>query len=257
MNEDMNESPTMVETGNPLNFYRRQIILRKTTSGSLKIKNEQIFKNNRKTISAKNFDEDTIITILKNHFSPDNTNAVFIDDETVHEKLTEIVNKYFGENENFRIKVCKKILRDITDEDKLVDIIGKEHLKNNHRGINENFNELKTEIYHPQLKLRVTQYINNCDICSKEKYDRKPVKQKFKLTETPENPGEIIHVDVFYSLEKTLFLTFIDKFSKHAQAIKIKSRSWIDFKTALTQYLSTVGGIFFKRTENRNSLHFK
>ena len=65
---DENNTPTnnniITETTNPLNFYRRQINVIKTTSGSLKIKNENIFRNKRKTISAKEFDEQTIITLL-------------------------------------------------------------------------------------------------------------------------------------------------------------------------------------------------
>ena len=63
------------------------------------------------------------------------------------------------------------------------------------------------------------------------------------MTETPHGPGQIVHTDVFYSLQKTLFLTIIDKFSKFAGAIKIQNRSWLELKRALTQYLSIVGNI--------------
>lgn len=245
----------ILETNYPINFYRQQIILNKTTSGSLKIKNENIFKNKRKTITAKIFDEQTLITIIKNHFAPDKTNAILIKEEPLFNIFNETVKKYFSENRQFRIIRCKRLLEDITDENKLTERIEKEHKRNNHRGINENFAELKTIIYHPQLRIRITQYINNCDICNKEKYDRHPIKQEYKITETPGKPGEIIHVDVFYSLQKTLFLTFIDKFSKFAQAIKIKNRSWIEFKLALTQYLSTVGSI--KKLVVDNELGFK
>lgn len=75
--------------------------------------------------------------------------------------------------------------------------------------------------------------INNCVICGQEKYKRNPIKQKYKVTETPKDPREVIHMDVFYSLNKTLFLTVIDKFSKHAQAIKITVRSWTGFKKVI------------------------
>lgn len=257
LNEGNNDEPLNIvsETSNPLNFYRRQVVIRKTSSGSLKIKNNKIFKNNRKIISAKTFDEGTIVNLLKNHFYPERTNAIFIDDEPVFDKLKEVANKFFGQNNTFKIVRCKTMLRDIEDENEIAEIIRKEHLKNNHRGINENFLELKTEVYHPQLKQRITQYINNCDICNKEKYERNPIKQEFKITETPENPGEIVHADVFYSLEKTLFLTFIDKFSKYGQAIRIKNRSWIEFKIALSQYISTVGSI--KKLVVDNELGFK
>lgn len=60
----------------------------------------------------------------------------------------------------------------------------------------------------------------------------------------------MVHIDVFYSLQKTLFLTFIDKFSKFAQAIKIANRSWIEIKRALAQYLSSTGSIGKIVTDN-------
>lgn len=64
-----------------------------------------------------------------------------------------------------------------------------------------------------------------------------------KITETPNKPREIIHIDVFYSLEKTLFMTIIDKFSKFAVAYKMNGRSWTEFKTKLLQYINTHGKV--------------
>ena len=32
------------------------------------------------------------------------------------------------------------------------------------------------------------------------------------MTETPNGPGQIVHIDLFYSLKKTLFLTIIENF---------------------------------------------
>ena len=77
----------------------------------------------------------------------------------------------------------------------------------------------------------------------------------FTITETPDKPRKVIHVDVFYGLQKTLFLTFIDNFSKYAQAIKIENRSWVEMKRALTHYLSIVGDI--KKIVTDNELGFK
>lgn len=250
---EINKVITEVDT--PVNFFKRQYIIKQTSSGSLKLKTEQLFQNKRKTITAKNFDEETLITLLKTHFDPEKINAVVIESEALFEKFKEIVMKYFSSNNKFKIYRSKKVLQDISDENELTEMIEREHKKNNHRGINENFAELRTKIYHPKLKKRITQFINNCDTCNKEKYERRPIKQIFKITETPQNPGEIVHADVYYSLEKKLFLTFIDKFSKYAQAISIKNRSWVEFKTALAQYLSSVGSI--KKLVIDNELGFK
>ncbi|CAD7081541.1 unnamed protein product [Hermetia illucens] len=109
----------------------------------------------------------------------------------------------------------------VEDERRLVQIIEEEHLRNNHRGIDEVSKELKLKYYAPKLMDKVTKFVNNCDVCNTEKYVRNPPKPLYKTTETPQKPGEIVHIDVFYTIEKLLFLTIIDKFSKHACVIKL------------------------------------
>ena len=237
----------------PLNVYRIQIFVEQQ-SHSFKIINKKVFNNNRKLVTAETFDENDMISLIKNYFHPTKVNAIFIKDNCVHDLFRETVYKYF-KNSNLKIALCNKVLDDIENEDDLLEYIKNEHHKNNHRGINENFQQLKSKIYHPKLKLRIQQFINNCYICNIEKYDRKPIAQMFRITETPDKPREVIHVDVFYSLQKTLFLTFIDKFSKFAQAIKIENRSWVEIKRALTHYLSIVGDI--KKIVTNNELGFK
>lgn len=111
----------------------------------------------------------------------------------------------------------------------------------NHRGIQAVYEELKLRIYNPKLKLRTTQFINNCEVCNIEKYDRNPPKIPLQITDTPSKPREIIHIDVFYSLNKSLFMTSIDKFSKYAMAYRINGRSWTEFKVKLLQMINTLG----------------
>lgn len=249
-------SPIIIESSCPINLYKKQIILKKINSGSLKVRNLKIFKSERIIVYAKNFDEDTLITLIKKHFAVNRTHAILIEDDVVYNNFKEIIkNKFKNGSDKFKIIRCKLIVKDVTDEIELLEYIENEHARNNHRGINENFNQLKNKIYHPNLKDRITKFINNCEICNKEKYDRRPIKQQFKITDTPYGPREIVHVDVFYSLNKSLFLTFIDKFSKHAQAIKISNRSWIEFKKAISQYLSAVGN--FKKLITDNELGLK
>lgn len=115
---------------------------------------------------------------------------------------------------------CNKLVDDVEDEEALAKIIEDEHLRNNHRGIDVVTKELQLLCYHPCLKDRVTKIINNCEICNAQIYKRRPIKHKFQLIETPSGPNEIIHIDIFHSLNQNLFMTFIDKFTKFAQAIK-------------------------------------
>lgn len=248
------QDPIIKESSSPINMFKTQIIVKKILSGSAKIKTKKIFKNVRKTIGIKTFDREYAVTLLKTHFDPNHINAIIIDDvfyEIFHNTYLEL----FSENKNIRVTRCTKILEDVEDEIKLTNLIEKEHLDKNHRGIQAVFEELKTQIYNPKLKLRITQFINNCEICTLEKYDRKPPKIPFKITETPKKPHEIIHIDVFYTLGKTLFMTIIDKFSKFAVAYQLLGRTWTEFKTKLLQYINTYGKI--KKIIVDNELGFK
>lgn len=238
---DDHEEQQIQTSKSPLNIFKNQIAIIKTNSGSLKIKNVKIFNKSRKLIYTKILDNETAITLLKSHFNPKGLNAIYVEDREFLRVLENTFRNHFANSGQLKIIKCDRMLEDVLDEEKLAQIIEKEHLENNHRGITEVYNELLLKYYHPKLRTRITQFINNCEICNIEKYDRKPTKCKYQITETPTGPTQVIHIDVFYTLEKTLFLTFIDKFNKYAQAIKINGRSWVEFKRALLQYIATVG----------------
>lgn len=169
--------------------------------------------------------------------------------------MEEIYLELFNGSKGLKILRCTEFLEDVEDEENLAKIIEQEHLRNNHRGIDVENKELRLLYYHPCLKDRVTKFVNNCEVCNTEKYERRPIRHKLQLTETPSGPNEIIHIDVFYTLEQNLFLTFIDKFTKFAQAIKITGRSWTEFKRALLLYMSGTGDI--GRIVVDNELGFK
>lgn len=229
------------EVTTPINFYRNQIIISKITSGSIKIRTKKIFRNTRKTFHIKELDRETTITLIKTHFNPTQVNAILIEDcfldtfKTVYSEIFQGVN--------FRIIRCKTMLEDVEDDTKLTEIIKLEHLNNNHRGIQAVYEELKLKFYNPNLRLMITKFINNCEICLLEKYDRNPPKIPYKVTETPNKPREIIHIDVFYTLDKKQFMTLIDKFSKYAMAFPINGRNCGEFKNKLLQVISMFGKV--------------
>lgn len=249
-----NIQPILKESDSPINLFKNQLIVKKIHSGSARIKTENIFQNIRKTVTIKELDKEYAIMILKTHCHPTQINAVLIDNE-FYDTFRDTCREFFSNNNGFKLIRTFKKLDDIEDELQLTNIIEEEHLSKNHRGIQVVFEELKTKIYNPKLKLRITQFINNCEICTLEKYDRRPPRLPYKLTETPTKPREILHLDVFYTLEKQLYLTIIDKFSKHATAYKINGRSWIEFKSKLMQYTSTFGRI--EKIVVDNELGFK
>lgn len=61
-----------------------------------------------------------------------------------------------------------------------------------HSGINETFN-LLIQIFFPKLKQHIQLIISNCEKCLTTKYERKPIKPKFRLTETPVEKNNTIH----------------------------------------------------------------
>lgn len=52
------------------------------------------------------------------------------------------------------------------------------------KGIKGCYEELRKLVYFPHFKLIVQKNINNCDVCNKAKYGRKPFEPKFEITET-------------------------------------------------------------------------
>lgn len=82
--------------------------------------------------------------------------------------------------------------------------------------------------------------INQCDLCQEIKYDRKPIKLKLSLTETPTEKNEIIHVDT-YVMKGNHFLTVIDKFSKFGAAYPLSDRNHITIIEQLEDHFAKLG----------------
>lgn len=91
------------------------------------------------------------------------------------------------------------------------------------------------------MKDKMSKFINQCDICQCEKYERQPPKIKFQITETPKQPLEICHMDIFFAQKCKPVLTIIDKFSRYAQAYILESRNTPHIKKKLSKYFSTFG----------------
>lgn len=92
------------------------------------------------------------------------------------------------------------------------------------------------------MKTYIHKIINNCEICTSGKYDRNPIKNKFRFTETPSNINEIVHVDTYVN-SKHYFIIFIDKFSKHAVAFYLPDRNSQTIVEKLREYLSIKGKV--------------
>lgn len=254
---DEDNSEYIPITESPLNFYRTQIIIQK--GSPTKVNLEKIHGRTRKTFVHPNPDENYFTDVLKNHFPCKGIVGVMIDDIKIYNSFQNAYLKHFSKNKLLKLNKCSLKLRDIKDRSELQEIILEQHQKTNHRGINDVYSEIKREFYYPKLKLEIQKVINNCHICNIAKYERHPLKLPFKITETPSKPLEIVHMDIWFKSKGNPYLTFIDKFSKHAQIIPLKSRSWLDLKIGVTQYIASFGKpkkIVTDREKGFNSLNF-
>lgn len=224
-----------------LNVFKYQHVFKKITSGAASIKTIKPFGNVRKTISLKEFNEDNIVQIIKTHFNPKQVNAIHVNDKSSFLIIQDVYKKHFARNKLFRVVKCSQLNSDITNDFEQDEVIKNYHNDNNHRGINETLEHLKRSYFFPNMKNKITLFINQCEICQKEKYDRNPTKIKFNETATPKQPLEICHVDIFFFKKGIPILTIIDKFSRYAQAFVLQSRNTPHIKKKLMRYFSLFG----------------
>lgn len=223
-----------------LNEFTNQLVLVNDGNAKPNVKLKILFTTKKRYIIKQNNlnDEKTIIDILKNYTLPKKVTGIVTDDNTF--KTIELVyNKYFS-NKNFKIVRCKTLVQDETNQDKQETIIREYHNQSNHRGICESLQHIKRQYYFPNMKDLITKIINNCDICAKYKYERNTKPLKFELTETPDKPLQIIHIDI-YSVHNENFLTIIDKFSKFASSYLLNGRNSINIIKSLKHFFSHHG----------------
>lgn len=226
--EQLNDHIPIIET--VVNKYLTQIHLVEKKDEEIKIKNKryrQIF------ISLKDFKNEGYVNDLLRRLIKKGVTGTYSElDDTNYNILQQKLIELFSQDKNVRFIKCTVRAQDLENEEEVIKIIEKIHKETNHRGINENFEELKNTYFYPKLKELIHKFNNNCETCNLAKYDRHPIKVKFSISETPNSPNEIIHADLFFS-HKQFFLTTFDKFTKHLFAVKLNDRNSISIIQAL------------------------
>ena len=219
----------------PLNVFKVQLILL-VGPASESVRNT----GGRRiiTLSYPEYTEEVCSEIISNKIPNCSKVALLME---MLEEFVLFQNTYNRLKPPFKIIRCTSRLTEIESEDEAIEIINKEHIRLNHRGINNVIQELERRFYIEHLRNRVQQVINNCHVCSVSKYERTPVKIPYKITETPEKPRDIFHIDIWYPKKGTFYLSAIDKFSKFATLTQITSRNWITIKDALAMIFITMG----------------
>lgn len=87
--------------------------------------------------------------------------CIFCEEARLFLHFQDLYKQYFSTNKSLKILKSNKILIDVTDRNEMLGFIKTEHLRNNHRGINEVFNELKTKYFYPNLMVEISKIIDN------------------------------------------------------------------------------------------------
>lgn len=210
-------------TENCLNMYENQIIFAQKNSGHYHVIRCTRFnrKSRNLVFLTSNCDEE-IIKYFKENVDPKKVYCMFVKESNIDlaKKLSLLLPRIF-KNNAYKLLITNRYLNDVIDVNRQKELISYHHEKTCHRGINETLLALKKLYYWPNMQKDLAEYINNCDVCQRTKYDRHPPEIVFSLTPTPTQPFEVIHMDTF-QISSCKFLTIIDVFSRYAQAYSLE-----------------------------------
>ena len=156
----------------------------------------------------------------------------------------EIIRNLFERREigqRCEIIECEKRLETVRDEDRQTDIIRNHHEGlTNHRGINETIEQLRRTYYWIKLRQTVRDFILQCEICNRAKYDRHPPRAPQLITPSIDGPFKKVFIDIFH-YEKGKYLTVIDVFSRAIQIVRLANKKGESVRKAILDYLAAFG----------------
>lgn len=85
------------------------------------------------------------------------------------------------------------------------------------------------------MKRDFEKWVNGCEICKTQKYERTPKKQLIGLTPIPTRVGESISMDMFY-IDNKQYVTSVDRYSKYLTVNLIETK--INFQEKLEEILT-------------------
>ena len=234
---DSDDSNFIKMTELPLNFYKNQIILKLGENEAEDY--EEIFPNTfRRTITKIAFGVPFFIRMFKNFLHPTRITGILCPERLLN-TIQITYKNYFSTNKSLKVILTQSILQDLKSIEEQNRMIEETH-ERAHRGIEENHNQIIKKFYFPQMTKKIRSYVNLCETCLENKYERIPYKIKFANTPIPQKPLDIVHLDIFIS-SPDLFLSAVDKLSRFAILTPLKSRSIVDVRKALIKMISTFG----------------
>lgn len=236
--ENLNDHIRISES--PINIFKNQVIV--TLGGKYKYERKILYqKKIRHIITLKEYFEEKVLDYLKLIFPVKGTVAIFCPNFEIFKKLQQTIIHYFSNSSEMKFVLCSKFIKDVFGKENLLEIIERYHNNKNHRGIEETFLELRDKIYYPNLRKEIHKFINNCIVCNMCKFDRRPIRTKFCITETPIRSNEIVHIDIWFLSRNITFLTIIDKLTKHVSIHYLNDKNSITITEKLRERFAVLG----------------
>lgn len=232
--EDLNDHIPILDS--VVNRFKTQIILTNNKSNEV----DMVHGNKKIYINSGDLNQN-LDNILIRHITNGRVGIYTeLNDHEYNVLQNKLIELFRGSN-SIKFIRCSYNATDMSSEEEATRQISLYHIRESgHAGIIPNYEGLKHKIYYPNLKLLVQKVLSNCEVCAAGKYDRKPIKKKFKYTETPSDANEIVHVDTYVN-SKQSFIMFIDKFSKHAVSFHLEDRNSLTLVEKLRLYISIFG----------------
>lgn len=211
----------------PLNGFKNQIEIIKSDGES--IDSKTIFYDHHNHVI--NFrDKTKLIENLKTVVSHNRVNAIYCSMEIFFLLEEDILNSF--PNKKFVYTNTK--VKDITNLTEQLDIVEEVHSRA-HRNAKNNYEEARRTYYWPKMKRDFQNWVNNCEICKTQKYERVPTKQLIGSTPIPATVGESISMDLFY-IDNKQYVTSVDRYSKYLIIHQIENK--LNFQEKLEEILT-------------------
>lgn len=195
------------------------------------IKHLAVFVNNQNKIEM-------FTKLLLEYCTPKTNYYCYFQNNEIFENFSNFLTDIVNENTP-KFHRCLHQVTYVLNLEERQDHIRNYHLsKTNHRGVQETSDHLQRQFYWKGLNKDIQNFIQNCNTCKTEKYNRQPNKLPLQLTHTNNRPFQTIHIDIF-QINNTKFLTIIDSFSKFAQAYEIRSANINEIIDNLFLYMSS------------------
>lgn len=237
-NDEPTKSIEIIES--IVNSKPNQIIVNTGFGNRIRTKRSRVEgKDYVETQIPKDDNYDIILNFLKEYTTGKKTYHMWFDQDKMYQDFTKVYVDNFADGGPKLIRCTKKVVN-VPMEDRLQAIRNYHESKTNHRGISETLKRIKEKYYWLNLQNDVTRYINNCEKCRSNKYERHTPAIKDLLTETFLKPFENLHIDTFI-IDGNSYLTIIDSFSKLGQAYKILGKNGTEIAEKIMEFIKHYG----------------